>query len=101
MPDQVARDDDLPPDVSVDVEPLDLAWAKVRLDARGNALESPAPAPGRHVGDRTNRASGPRIWVATYACSPLRLARSLVRTRSAGTLALEDAVPSLSRPPQS
>ena len=32
-------DGDLPLDVSIDVEPLDLAWAKLQLDARRNALE--------------------------------------------------------------
>ncbi len=42
-------DGDLPLDVSLDVEPLDLAWAKLQLDARRNALESSAPTPGRQV----------------------------------------------------
>src|ERR1700693_6320659 len=32
-------DGDLPLDVSIDVEPLDLAWAKLQLDARRHALE--------------------------------------------------------------
>ena len=39
-------DGDLPLDVSIDVEPLDLAWAKLQLDARRNALESSASTPG-------------------------------------------------------
>jgi hypothetical protein len=39
-------DGDLPLDVSIDVEPLDLSWAKLQLDARRNALESSAPTPG-------------------------------------------------------
>lgn len=42
-------DGDLPLDVSIDIEPLGLAWAKLRLDARRNALESSAPTPGRLV----------------------------------------------------
>ena len=36
-------DGDLPLDMSIDVEPLDLAWAKLQLDTRRNALESSAP----------------------------------------------------------
>jgi len=35
--------------VSIDVEPLDLGWAKLQLDARRNALESSQPTPGRTV----------------------------------------------------
>jgi hypothetical protein len=42
-------DGDLPLDVSIDVEPLDLAWGKLQLDARRNALESSASTPGRQV----------------------------------------------------
>jgi hypothetical protein len=42
-------DGDLPVDVSIDVEPLDLAWAKLQLDTRRNALASSAPTPGRLV----------------------------------------------------
>jgi hypothetical protein len=42
-------DGDLPLDVSIDVEPMDLAWAKLQLDTRRNALESSAPTPGRTV----------------------------------------------------
>ena len=42
-------DGDLPLDVSIDVEPLDLAWAKLQLDARRNALESSVPTPGRQM----------------------------------------------------
>jgi hypothetical protein len=43
-------DGDLPLDGSIDVEPLDLAWAKLQLDTRRNALESSAPTPGRQSG---------------------------------------------------
>jgi hypothetical protein len=42
-------DGDLPLDVSIDVEPLDLNWAKLQLDTRRNALESSAATPGRTV----------------------------------------------------
>jgi hypothetical protein len=42
-------DGDLPLDVSIDVEPLDLVWAKLQLDARRNALELSASTPGRQV----------------------------------------------------
>jgi hypothetical protein len=42
-------DGDLPLDVSIDIEPLDLAWAKLQLDTRRNALESSALTPGRTV----------------------------------------------------
>ena len=42
-------DGDLPLDVSIDIEPLDLGWAKLQLDTRRNALESSAPTPGRTV----------------------------------------------------
>ena len=35
--------------LSIDIEPLDLAWAKLQLDARRNALESSPPTPGRMV----------------------------------------------------
>ena len=43
------RAGDLPLDVSIDIEPLDLAWAKLQLDTRRNALESSALTPGRTV----------------------------------------------------
>jgi hypothetical protein len=33
-------DGDLPLDLSIDIEPLDLSWAKLQLDTRRNALES-------------------------------------------------------------
>jgi len=42
-------DGDLPLDVSIDIEPLDLAWAKLQLDSRRNVLESSALTPGRVV----------------------------------------------------
>jgi len=42
-------DGDLPLDCSIDIEPLDLAWAKLQLDQRRNALESSALTPGRQV----------------------------------------------------
>ncbi len=42
-------DGDLPLDVSIDIEPLDLGWAKLQLDTHRNALESSAPTPGRTV----------------------------------------------------
>src|SRR5262249_30054899 len=42
-------DGDLPLDCSIDIEPLDVSWAKLQLDARRNALESSALTPGRRV----------------------------------------------------
>ena len=42
-------DGDLPLDVSIDIELLDLGWAKLQLDTRRNALESSAATPGRTV----------------------------------------------------
>ena len=48
-------DGDLPLDVSIDIEPLDLGWAKLQLDTRRNALESSAPTPGAHRGARADR----------------------------------------------
>jgi hypothetical protein len=42
-------DGDLPLDVSIDVEPLDLTWAKIQLDMRRNALESSSLTPGRAI----------------------------------------------------
>ena len=42
-------DGDLPLDVSIDVEPLALTWAKLTLDRRRNGLETSALTPGRSV----------------------------------------------------
>jgi hypothetical protein len=47
-------DGDLPLDVSIDVEPLELAWAKLQLDAARNALESSAPTPVARRGVRAD-----------------------------------------------
>jgi hypothetical protein len=50
-------DGDLPIDVSIDIEPLDLAWAK--LDSRRNALESSAVTP---VGSSRSNRSQACAW---------------------------------------
>jgi hypothetical protein len=51
-------DGDLPLDCSIDIEPLDLSWAKLQLDSPRNALESSAITPGRLVAIDRLRASG-------------------------------------------
>ena len=69
-------DGDLPLDVSIDVEPLDLAWAKLQLDTRRNALESSAPTPGRTVA--LEQIAGLRMAYERRRTLPMRMTCTLV-----------------------
>jgi hypothetical protein len=69
-------DGDLPLDVSIDVEQLDLAWAKLQLDTRRNALESSAPTPGRMVA--LEQISGLRMAYERRRTLPMRMSISVV-----------------------
>jgi hypothetical protein len=69
-------DGDLPLDVSIDVEPLDLGWAKLQLDARRNALESSAPTPGRQVA--IEQISGLRMAYERRRTLPMRMTCTVV-----------------------
>ena len=73
-------DGDLPLDASIDIEPLDLAWAKLQLDTRRNALESSAPTPGRTVA--LEQIAGLRMAYERRRTLPMRRARwwSALRT---------------------
>jgi hypothetical protein len=78
-------DGDLPMDVSIDVEPLDLAWAKLQLDARRNALESSAITPGRTVA--LEQISGLRMAYERRRTLPMRMTCTVVvRAPYRGTL---------------
>jgi hypothetical protein len=78
-------DGDLPLDVSIDVEPLDLAWAKLQLDARRNALESSAPTPGRQVA--LEQIAGLRMAYERRRTLPMRMTCTVVvRAPYRGTL---------------
>jgi hypothetical protein len=69
-------DGDLPLDVSIDIEPLDLAWAKLQLDTRRNALESSAPTPGRQVA--LEQIAGLRMAYERRTTLPQRLTVTVV-----------------------
>jgi hypothetical protein len=69
-------DGDLPLDMSIDIEPLSLAWAKLRLDARRNALESSSPTPGRLVA--VEQIAGLRMAYERRTTLPMRLQATLV-----------------------
>jgi hypothetical protein len=69
-------DGDLPLDISVDVEPLDLAWAKIELDRRRNALESSALTPSRVVA--VEQIAGLRMAYERRQTLPMRLTVTLV-----------------------
>ena len=74
-------DGDLPLDVSIDVEPLDLAWAKLQLDTRRNALESSPQTPGRTVA--LEQIAGLRMAYERRTTLPVRLTITLaVRAQS-------------------
>ena len=78
-------DGDLPLDVSIDVEPLDLAWAKVQLDTRRNALESSPPTPGRSVA--LEQIAGLRMAYERRRTLPMRMTVTLaVRASDRATL---------------
>lgn len=69
-------DGDLPLDVSIDVEPLDLGWAKLQLDTRRNALESSALTPGRTVA--LEQIAGLRMAYERRRTLPMRMTVTLV-----------------------
>lgn len=78
-------DGDLPMDVSIDVEPLDLGWAKLQLDARRNALESSALTPGRQVA--LEQIAGLRMAYERRRTLPMRMTCTVVvRAPYRGTL---------------
>jgi hypothetical protein len=78
-------DGDLPLDVSIDVEPLDISWAKLQLDARRNALESSPPTPGRAVA--LEQITGLRMAYERRRTLPMRVAITIVlRSPYRGTL---------------
>ncbi len=69
-------DGDLPLDVSLDIQPLDLTWAKLALDRRRNALESSAPTPGRQVA--LEQIAGLRIAYERRQTLPMQLSITMV-----------------------
>jgi hypothetical protein len=62
--------------VSIDIEPLDLAWAKLKLDSRRNALESSSPTPGRLVA--IEQVGALRMAYERRRTLPMRLACTVV-----------------------
>jgi hypothetical protein len=79
-------DGDLPFHVSIDIEPMDVAWAKLRLDTRRNALESSAPTPGRTVA--LEQIAGLRMAYERRQTLPMRMTVTVV-VRAPGMAALE------------
>jgi hypothetical protein len=78
-------DGDLPMDVSIDIEPLDIRWAKLQLDARRNALESSPHTPGRAVA--LEQITGLRMAYERRRTLPMRVAVTMVlRSPYRGTL---------------
>jgi hypothetical protein len=69
-------DGDLPLDVAIDVQPLDLAWAKLQLDTRRNALESSNLTPGRQVA--LEQIAGLRMAYERRQTLPMRMAITVV-----------------------
>lgn len=67
---------DLPLDCSIDIEPQDVAWAKLRLDTRRNQLESSAMTPGRAVA--LEQISGLRMAYERRKTLPMKLTMTLV-----------------------
>jgi hypothetical protein len=64
-------DGDLPVDVALDIEPLDVRWAKFQLDTRRNALESSPPTPARTVA--LEQITGLRMAYERRETLPLRM----------------------------
>jgi hypothetical protein len=78
-------DGDLPLDVSIDVEPLDLTWAKLTLDRRRNALETSALTPGRQV--VIEQIAGLRMAYERRQTLPMRMTVTVVvRASDSATL---------------
>lgn len=68
-------DGDLPVNVSLLIEPLDVAWAKLKLDTRRNALESSSLTPGRLVA--IEQVSALRMAYERRATLPMRMTCTL------------------------
>jgi hypothetical protein len=78
-------DGDLPLDVSMDIEPLDLTWAKLTLDRRRNALETSSPTPARQVA--LEQIAGLRMAYERRQTLPMRMTVTVVvRAPYEGTL---------------
>jgi hypothetical protein len=78
-------DGDLPLDVSIDIEPLDVAWAKIELDRRRNALESSSLTPGRAVA--IEQIAGLRMAYERRQTLPMQVAVTVaVRATNRATL---------------
>jgi hypothetical protein len=78
-------DGDLPLDVSIDVAPLDLSWAKLQLDTRRNALESSQATPGRMVA--LEQIAGLRMAYERRRTLPMRMSVTIaVRAPDKATL---------------
>jgi hypothetical protein len=69
-------DGDLPLDVAINIAPLDLAWAKLQVDTRRNALESSALTPGRAVA--LEQIAGLRTVYERRRTLPMRLTVTMV-----------------------
>jgi hypothetical protein len=69
-------DGDLPLDVAIDIEPLDVGWAKLQLDTRRNALESSPLTPGRSVA--LEQIVGLRMAYERRQTLPMRMAVTVV-----------------------
>jgi hypothetical protein len=79
-------DGDLPLDVAIDIEPLDVRWAKLQLDTRRNALESSPSTPGRSVA--LEQIGGLRMAYERRQTLPMRMAVTLV-VRASDQITLE------------
>jgi hypothetical protein len=78
-------DGDLPLDMSMDIEPLDLTWAKLTLDRRRNALETSSPTPARQVA--LEQIAGLRMAYERRQTLPMRMTVTVVvRAPFEGTL---------------
>jgi len=69
-------DGDLALDCSLDIEPLDLTWAKLKLDARFNQIGSSSPSPGRQVA--LEQISGLRMAYERRQTLPMDLTLTIV-----------------------
>lgn len=79
-------DGDLPLDVSIDIEPLDVGWSKLQLDSRRNALESSSLTPARVVA--IEQIAGLRMAFERRQTLPQRLTVNVV-VRAADRATLE------------
>lgn len=68
-------DGDLPVNLSMLIEPMDVAWAKLKLDTRRNALESSSLTPGRIVA--IEQVSALRMAYERRTTLPMRLTCTL------------------------